>query len=237
MIKQMKNRWFIFALLLVLLNTGCGSKNVKAYTLPSNNSSISLSESNVLLDLNGTKSKSVMVSNQYSKNCGYRFEDSQNDGYASLSWGDWNSDGTCPLTITGQKSGNFQVRVHLLDGETGNAVASTDWMTVTVRSTTSAIPDQNSFCTTCGGLGDCPECFGSGHQDCTGLHCLGGMCLECSGTGTIVSYYVGAGTKERRCTYCNGTGFCSRCGGDGYLDCAYCYGSGSCPTCRGNGYN
>lgn len=236
MIKQSKG-WFIFALVLVLMSMGYGCKNVKAYTFPNDTSgSISLSESSVSLDLNGTRFKSVIVSDQYGKSRRYRYEAPENDGYAALSWEDWNSDGTCPLTITGQKTGSFQLRVNLVDGETGNVIASTKWITVTVHSTTSSIPNQDHFCTTCGGLGDCPECFGSGHRDCTGLHCLGGMCLECSGTGTILSYYVGAGTKERKCTYCHGSGSCSRCGGDGYLDCTHCNGSGNCPTCHGAGY-
>lgn len=243
MVKLIKKCLFIaFALVLVLMSTGYGSKNVKAYTIPDNkpdtSGSISLSESSVSLDLNGTRSKSVTVSHSYSKkSIRYRYETSGNDGgYATLSWGDWNNDETeCPLTLTGQKIGSFQLRVKLLDNVTDDMIATTDWITVTVLSTTSHIPNQDSFCTTCGGLGDCPECFGSGHQDCTGLHCLGGMCLECSGTGTIVNYYVGAGTKERTCTYCHGTGFCSRCSGNGFIDCPRCYG-GSCPTCHGTGY-
>ena len=90
------------------------------------------------------------------------------------------------------------------------------------------------LCSTCGGTGDCPSCFGEGHNDCTALHCMNGMCLECSGTGTILSYSYGQ-IKERNCTYCRGTGDCQRCGGNGVLECSRCHGTGTCPTCHGTG--
>ena len=119
----------------------------------------------------------------------------------------------------------------------GNATLYAHWERVNPSPTPNPSPtsDPDPFCPTCGGLGDCPECFGEGHQDCTALRCLGGMCLECSGTGTILSYSMGE-IRERTCSYCHGKGECSRCGGDGYLDCRFCHSTGDCPTCHGSGF-
>lgn len=89
-------------------------------------------------------------------------------------------------------------------------------------------PD-NSACPTCGGLGDCPNCFGLGTVECPNL-CLVGNCPRCDGFGTTISY-SGGKIVERKCVYCKGSGECSRCGGQGEVECRTCHGTGNCPTC------
>ena len=91
----------------------------------------------------------------------------------------------------------------------------------------------NIYCKTCGGLGDCPECFGEGYVECPKF-CLNGVCSNCDGYGTVVSY-VGGKVKERKCIYCDGSGDCSGCDGYGEIVCRYCKGKGSCPSCGGTG--
>lgn len=89
------------------------------------------------------------------------------------------------------------------------------------------------FCGTCDGLGDCPKCFGMGYDDCSS--CILGRCTHCGGTGEISSYSYG-GVKRRSCTYCHGSGSCSRCNGLGEIKCSRCSGRGICPTCNGTGF-
>ena len=94
---------------------------------------IALSTGNFTLDLNGTKSKVITVSHQYSRSCCYSWETSGNNNYAKMTWGSWINNGTaCPLTVQGLNKGSFRLRVHLKDWSTKNIVASTGWVNITV---------------------------------------------------------------------------------------------------------
>lgn len=99
--------------------------------------------------------------------------------------------------------------------------------------TTPSYPSDDPFCGTCDGLGDCPKCFGMGYDDCSS--CILGRCTHCGGTGEILSYSFGD-VKSRSCTYCRGSGSCSRCNGNGKIMCSRCGGRGICPTCNGSGF-
>ena len=93
--------------------------------------------------------------------------------------------------------------------------------------------DSDPFCPTCDGLGDCPKCYGEGYLDCSA--CILGKCSHCGGTGEKLSYSYGE-LRSRDCTYCRGSGSCSRCNGFGEIQCSRCKGDGRCPTCHGSGF-
>lgn len=85
-------------------------------------------------------------------------------------------------------------------------------------------------CNSCYGIGDCDECYGYGGNDCD--RCIFGDCVECAGEGSIPYYSMGD-IKERKCSYCSGSGKCNRCKGSGEIKCSRCSGSGDCRTCGG----
>lgn len=117
-----------------LLNLLKQGRLIKSKT---NNPSIALSTGNFTLDLNGTKSKVITVSHQYSRSCCYSWETSGNNNYARMTWGSWINNGTaCPLTVQGQSKGSFRLRVHLKDWSTKSIVASTGWINITVTKST-----------------------------------------------------------------------------------------------------
>ena len=56
-----------------------------------------------------------------------------------------------------------------------------------------------------------------------------------------VGFLSGCTSQSERCSPCEGTGKCNRCGGTGWavswdLKCNNCEGTGRCPTCGGSGY-
>ncbi len=56
---------------------------------------------------------------------------------------------------------------------------------------------------------------GSGYVDCPS--CYGGNCTACNGRRGEYSYSPGLDREWEECWKCNGTGDCSRCGGDGQI--------------------
>ena len=56
---------------------------------------------------------------------------------------------------------------------------------------------------------------GSGYVDCPS--CYGGNCTACNGSKGEYSYSPGLDREWEECWKCNGTGDCSRCGGDGQI--------------------
>ena len=56
---------------------------------------------------------------------------------------------------------------------------------------------------------------GSGYADCPS--CYGGKCTACNGSKGEYSYSPGLDREWEECWKCNGTGKCSRCGGDGRI--------------------
>ncbi len=129
----------------------------------------------------------------------------------------WTADAATPSISTG--SGSITTRVN---GTSGGGTSG---------SSESPYSSGESFCSFCGGLGDCPECFGECCVDCPNL-CLMGNCPHCDGFGSTVSY-SGGQMKERECVYCKGSGDCSRCKGAGVIECPTCHGKGDCPVCHG----
>ncbi|MBQ7084905.1 MAG: hypothetical protein IJM95_06590, partial [Anaerotignum sp.] len=56
---------------------------------------------------------------------------------------------------------------------------------------------------------------GGGYVDCPS--CYGGNCTACNGRKGEYSYSPGLDREWEECWKCNGTGDCSRCGGDGQI--------------------
>lgn len=89
-------------------------------------------------------------------------------------------------------------------------------------------------CTTCGGTGECQNCRGSGHIECSTCNTQGTVpdtCPSCFGTGSDVngqpcSTCGGSRTVDVRCPSCNGRG---------NFTCSQCYGGGKCKDCGGTG--
>ena len=88
-------------------------------------------------------------------------------------------------------------------------------------------------CPVCNGIGDCPNCDGSGEVEVECKVCHGSAtvtCKKCGGSGSFGSgdCYSCGGEGTRDCPYCKGEGHftneCRSCQGDG--DCYLCHGSG-----------
>ena len=60
-----------------------------------------------------------------------------------------------------------------------------------------------------------PSSTGGGYVDCPS--CSGGNCTACNGSKGEYSYSPGLDREWEECWKCNGTGDCSRCGGDGQI--------------------
>ena len=60
-----------------------------------------------------------------------------------------------------------------------------------------------------------PSSTGGGYVDCPS--CSGGRCTACNGSRGKYSYSPGLDREWEECWKCNGTGKCSRCGGDGQI--------------------
>ena len=66
----------------------------------------------------------------------------------------------------------------------------------------------------------CIYCGGKGYRDCPRPDCTNGTCPKCLGDKAIYDTYLSSGYRD--CTYCNKSGKCSGCKGEGRVKCTYC---------------
>lgn len=213
---------------LQVVYTRYGYRVTRSYT-DTYNITVSMPSYTVTLDANGGSvypSKVTIKDNEV-----ITLPTPTRSGYSFLGW------------FTEAVNGN-QIQSGLAVHITGDAKLYAHWEQQAVESTpaptptptpspTPTYPSDDPFCSTCDGLGDCPQCFGIGYSDCS--RCILGRCSYCGGSGEQLSYSYGE-VNRRNCTYCHGSGSCSRCDGLGEIKCSRCNGIGSCPTCNGTGF-
>ena len=86
--------------------------------------------------------------------------------------------------------------------------------------------NKSRTCLYCSGTGKCHVCHGLGSNNCHGPVCMGGVCMDCRGTGIY---------NGHSCIVCSGRGMCQICHGRGKVNCTWCTGTGKCDNCKGSG--
>lgn len=239
MVEQMKKSWFIFALLLVLLSTGCGSKNMKAQTLSNNSGS-----DNVTVKLiyyaptrywrnNGTEL--VVSGNFFNLSSEYDIVE-LNNAYINLNDIDGN-------TITSVRvnermvgciphNGNYPYNFTVNSIPGGSSSYRPSSLIPTLETEFTYTEHLTANCPNCAGSASgkaynsaypiepeetvepvrkaCWMCGGSGYR----------VCPDCNGTGKLDEMFQGVlrAMEHGRCVRCEGTGkiICTSCLGEGY---------------------
>ena len=112
-----------------------GFSGTRTFTVQENPKNIHASTNSVSLALDGTKSKTIYVwtSGYYSGSTVLNW--SRNNSNVTCSWGDWDADNKCPLTITGLVPGTTTITLSVKDKGSGAVLHSVP-ISVTVGEST-----------------------------------------------------------------------------------------------------